>query len=361
MLNKYLSEIIQLLKVEKSVDSHSALVATISPAGLIFSRFETRKSELLLTDFGYEPLSQDVFENQLIIKPDKVLHSMKRLLENFPNNITSVVTCVPSYHVRFKKIKLRSTLTEREMYKQVKRAARKQFPDLKSAFYVDYYFEDATPKKSVNESAEPADQEKKAIHREEIDVNILACSSEIVDTYLSIFSDLGMQLAILDVDLYATFRAMSLLKNDSASIGFGEKVISLLEFDYNKLSLAVIAKDKLIYQNVEPYENQFWSEDENSTQAKNTYATLFARIDRLLQFYYTKHPNYPISTFYIAGLGALLPDCLIQFKTKFGDMVKIINPVNQFKIADSVNSQQVQEKAPLLLPTIGMGMRTVIK
>lgn len=360
MLRRFYKNIVQMLKVEREIDPKGAIVVSISPAGLIVASFGRQEHGIVLSQLAVDPLPPHVFDNLLIKDTLLVSDALSNLLSGMHLTSDVVVCALPYAQVRVKVVEIDSLLSDHEQYKKIKEYVNQFFPDIEKRFYVDYSILPQIPeapslkknKKEGNGSSFRSPVSKALL---------VGCSADTVDTYETLFNKQHLKLGLMDVDLYASIRAMSLVKRYQLKSALESHVVGLIEFDYAKISLTVLQGDYPIYQNVDSYSSVLWNSagypDENETV--RGYSELFARLDRFLQFFYAKNQGCRISVFYLAGLGALLPNCLEQFNRRFGGIVKMIEFDKKVVLGNSVNQSTFEANVPILLPVIGLGMRVV--
>lgn len=363
MWYNYLFDLLQLLKVEKEVSIKGALVVSISPGGLMLARFKSHERGVMLTDFALEPLPPSVFDNLLIKDTLLVSNMFSKLLKKMYVSSSIVISTLPFNQMRIKKVEMTPDLSPRQQYEEIRGFVRHFFPDIQKNFYVDFSILPQKRKRQRPDQAKMghANPNERSSVRENQEAIMAACASETVADVVDLFKTHHMVVGCLDVDLYASVRAMSLLDEYQSASNVEFPAVAVIEFDYAKLSLVVMRGEEPIYQNIESFRSQLWDNMGNPSQDDPTiaYSELFARLDRFLQFYYAKNQTHRIASFYLAGLGALLPESLAQFKRRFGNVVKVVDLGERLVIADNVNKSAVLANAPLLLPLVGLGMRTI--
>jgi type IV pilus assembly protein PilM len=211
-----------------------------------------------------------------------------------------------------------------------------------------------------------------------MDVLLVASKKEIINDYLAVFNEAGVNLCVVDVDSFAIQNAFELNYEMEP-----EKVTALINIGASMMNLNIIKKEiSLFTRDVQMGGNLYTEEiqkqfgvsieeaerikvtGEASDQAKLTDTiarvneTLAMEMRRSLDFYNTTAGEGKISEVFISGGGAKTPMLVEAVKNRLGLPVEVIDPFRSIKYNEKeFDPDYLKEIGPLVSVAVGLATR----
>jgi type IV pilus assembly protein PilM len=213
-----------------------------------------------------------------------------------------------------------------------------------------------------------------------MNVLLVASKKEIINDYVGVFSEAGLQLSIVDVDAFAIQNAFE-MNHDFGT----EDVIALVNIGASIMNINII-KDglSLFTRDVQMGGNLYTEEIQKQLGVSGTEAetmkvlaneahsadltdvlskvneAVTQEIRRSLDFYNSTASEDRISKIYVCGGGSKGYMLVESISEKVGMPVEMINPFTKLKYSEKeFDPEYLQEIGPLMAVTVGLAMRRV--
>jgi type IV pilus assembly protein PilM len=312
--------------------------------------------------WGIEALESGTIEEGSIVKQDDVISAIDSLLKRCRTKTKNVAVAVSSAHAITKVISMPNDLTERDIEDQV---------EMEAAHFVPYAIDDVNLDFSVlGPSPHNPDGEQ--------DVLIAACRTDIIDDYVSVIQEVGLQPSVVDIDTYAierlymNQRGLRASKKDS-------KATAVFDIGVNSTKLVVFQGDEAIFNRQQKFggsqlinlvrqeyglsaqealaiiESESPPSDINEKVYKPFLSTTSSELARALQFFYSSSKHKEVSKVLFTGGVSGLP----QFAKELGSImnVKADNLIDFSKFSVQGNKNVLVNKIGRLSVATGLAMR----
>jgi type IV pilus assembly protein PilM len=211
-----------------------------------------------------------------------------------------------------------------------------------------------------------------------MEVLLVASKKEIINDYLAVFNEAGINLAVVDVDSFAIQNAFEL----NYDIG-SENVVALINIGASIMNLNIVKNDVSLFTRdvqmggnlyTEEIQKQFGVSSEEAEKMKISEAssdpaklkdtisrvneTLAMEMRRSLDFYNTTAGEGKINNVYISGGGAKTPMLVEAVQQRLGLPVEILNPFLNVKINEKeFDPEYLNEIGPLVTVAVGLATR----
>lgn len=342
----------QALSIGLDIGSHSVKMCELADSG----------KGLKLTRLGSATLPPDALEDGALQDPEAVATAVKALVKNLKLKGKKVAISISGYSVIVKKINL-AVMTDEELEKHIESEAEQYIPFDIDDVYLDF--------QDLKTNTEEEDR---------TDVMLVAAKKEVIDGYLDMLREAGLQTVVVDVDAFALENAYE------ANFGLDENV-ALVDIGASKMNIniisggtSVLARDVVLgsRQVTEQIQNQFDltyeeaealkvgrtpAEDKQEELEKifvNTCTQWVAEIKRALDFYYSSHSDKPIHKLILSGGGAKVKGLTDFFKQEIEIPVEIFNPfANMDAETSPIDPEYLQHIGPEMALSTGLATRPV--
>ncbi len=188
------------------------------------------KSSPKVKSWGIEPIGMGAIEDGSIVQQDNVITALDALLSRCKVKTKNVAVAVSSSHAITKVVPMASDLTESEVEDLI---------EVEAAHFVPYAIDD------VNLDFQLMGPTLSNPQHEQ-DVLIAACRTDIIDDYVSVIEEVGLQPSIVDVDTYAIQRLYSSQRvpnlNEKTS-----NAVAVFDIGVNTTKVVVFENDEVIF------------------------------------------------------------------------------------------------------------------
>ncbi len=174
--------------------SESLIAVDIGLSGVKLMELDQSGEKPRLANIGFSPFQENVFNNNVISKPEKVAELIGDLLESNAIKGKRVITAVPGPSVFTKKIKM-AKAPPVELRSNLQFEAGNFIPHGIEAVSLDYHIIGVSQKN-------------------DLDVLAVAVKNEVIDSYIDCLSLAGLEVAIVDVDYFAIQNMVEMVKPD---------------------------------------------------------------------------------------------------------------------------------------------------
>ena len=188
------------------------------------------KNSPKVKSWGIEPIDMGAIEDGSIVKQDDVINALGSLLSRCKVKTKNVAVAVSSSHAITKVVPMASDMTESEVEDLV---------EVEAAHFVPYAIDDVNLDFQLlgPTSSNPENEQ---------DVLIAACRTDIIDDYVSVIEEVGLNPGIVDIDTYAIQRLYSSQRVPSLK---EKKTNAVAAFDVgvNTTKVVVFEGDEVIF------------------------------------------------------------------------------------------------------------------
>lgn len=318
------------------------------------------KNGYQLINFGIEPLPHETIVDSTIMNAPAVVSAIRKLIND--NNIkasSDVCTSVSGHSVIIRKITL-PLMTEEEIEGNIQWEAEQYIPFDINEVNIDWQRLDS----------EGEDQESQ-------DVLLVAVKKEMVNDYIAVINEAGMNPVIAEVDAFATQNMyetnyelergkvitlvnigasvinINIVRNGNSvftrdmSIGgnhFTEEIQKQLSVSFEEAELIKIGKSEAS-QNIQPI-------------LDSISGSIALEIQRSLDFFTATSNFGHIAKVYLAGGAAKTSGLLKIIENQIGIPVEIIDPFNNIDVPDKMfDLEYIREVAPRCGVVVGLALR----
>jgi type IV pilus assembly protein PilM len=322
--------------------------------------------EYILKRYASEPFGKGWVTDGQIEKFDEVVGAIRKVVSKSGTQVRHVAMAMPQASVITKKIVLPGGLTDDELEVQVESEANQYIPFALDEVSLDF----CVMGPSTNS---PGD----------IDVMIAASRKDRVQDRQGLAEAAGLQLAILDIESYASrlaiFRIVSSLPKQS-----GESLTALFEISAESTSLKVLRDHELVYDREQAFggsqltqliSRQYGFSFEEAEQKKisgdlpeDFGSAILApfvdataqEISRALQYFFTSSPHHKVYQVMLSGGTASLAGLKERVAQLTGFKTMVVNPFANMKVDSGVKENKLRRETSSYLTACGLAMRRFV-
>lgn len=281
--------------------------------------------------WGVEPLPVGAFSEGTIANSELISDALNKLLARSGTKGDAIAVAVSSSHAITKVLGMPSDIGDLEMEEQI---------SIEALHFIPY------PIDEVNIDFEVLG--RSAVNEQENDVLLVACRRSIVDDYIDLMEDSGLNLACMDIDTYVlerVYRSQKALKASS------DQPVAIFEIGSSSSHLMAVDGERVLYsrhqnfgasQLIKLIRKEYGVSAEeaeeilHSAQPPGDFLTvvqepftemLRQEIGRALQFFYSSSAFTNIDSIVLSGsccsLKGLDEDLELKMRTK----VTVLNPI----------------------------------
>jgi type IV pilus assembly protein PilM len=323
-------------------------------------QLKEQKGAYILQNVGILPLPLEAIVDNTLMDSSSIVETIKKLLKSLNIRVKEAACSVSGNSVIIRKISLPAMPSE-ELEEQIHWEAEQYIPfDIND---VNIDFQILAP-----------DQQDPS----KMDVLLVASKKEIINDYLAVFNEAGMNLSVVDVDSFAVQNAFELNydiepDNVSALINIGASIMNL---NIVKDDISLFTRDVQMGGNLytEEIQKQFGISIEDAERMKlsgdspdqgklndtitRVNETLAMEMRRSLDFYNTTAGEGKINGVYLSGGGAKTPFLVNAVQQRLGLPVEVINPFRNIRYNDKeFDADYLNEIGPLVSVAVGLATR----
>ena len=325
-------------------------------------QLKDNKGSFQLLNAGIFPLPPEAIVDNTLMDSSSIATIIKNLVASLGIKTKDVVCSISGNSVIIRKIVL-PAMPQEELEDQISWEAEQYIPfDIND---VNMDFQILSP-----DGNDPS----------KMNVLLVASKKDIINDYVAVFSDAGMQLAVVDVDSFAVQNAFE-ANHDFSS----EDIIALVNIGASVMNINVI-KDgiTLFTRDVQMGGNLYTEEiqkqiglsseeaetgkllahESNNESLRNVILrvneTITQEIRRSLDFYNSTANDDRISGVFVSGGCSKVYNLIDTISEKTGLPVEKLNPFAKLKYNEKdFDPEYLQEIAPLLAVPVGLAIRRV--
>lgn len=342
----------QKLSIGLDIGSHAVKICEMTDTG----------KGLQLISLGSALMPADALEDGALQDPEAVATVITNLAKNLKIKGKKVAVSISGYSVIVKKINL-AVMSEEELEAHIHAEAEQYIPFDIDDVYID--FQDLKTNTDIEDRT---------------DVMLVAAKKDVVDGYLDMLRSIGLQTVVVDVDAFALENAYG------ANFDLDENIV-LVDIGASKMNIniisrgtSVLARDVVLgsRQLTEQIQNRFDLTFEEAEELKvgkipaedkkeeleriftDTSTQWVTETKRALDFYYSNHPDDPITKIVLSGGGAKIKGLAQFFEQETEVSVELFNPFAMAKSdTNTIDPDYLQYIAPEMALSTGLASRPV--
>lgn len=323
---------------------------------------DTGKDGKKLLKLGSASLPEGAMADGILQDPGAVGQVIANLFANLKITSKRVAISMSGYSVIVKKINL-AVMSDKDLANHIHSEAEQYIP-----FDIDDVYLDFQDLKTNTETSDRTD------------VMLVAAKREVVDAYLNMLAEIGLQAVVVDVDAFA-------LENAFAWSGRIDENVALVDIGASKMSINILAHGTSILardvvmgsrQITEQIHDQCGFAPDKAEAVKvgriepggqqDCLEEVFARnctqwileIKKALDFYLAGHAEEGIDRLVLSGGGARIKGLGQLLTEETGIKTEIFDPFVMAEIdQDKIDSAYVKHIAPEMAVAAGLAIRTV--
>lgn len=338
--------------------------------GLDIGSYAVKACELQRSNAGYHLKSlgsalmpPDTIEDGSLMEPEAVAKVIGNLLTNLGSKNKKVAISVSGYSVIVKKINLR-VMSSEELEKHLHEEAEQYIP-----FDIDDVYLDC---QDLHTNTEDDDH---------TDIMLVAAKKELVDGYLNMLEDLGLETVVVDVDAFALENAFEAAngQNETAAlvdIGASKMNINIVSGGTSALARDVILGGRQLTEQIQQALDISFEEAEeiklgraplpgSATEQVEKIVLEACRqwsgeIKRALDFHQTTGPEHPVERIIISGGGANIAGLAELFSRENNLPTTLFNPFARSVVDQKrIDPVYLRAVAPSMAQAAGLATRMV--
>ncbi len=347
-----ISSFLDLFKKQESL-----LFIDIGASGIRILESELVDDHIEVSKFAYSSFDEDVFKNNIIIKPEDIAQKIKTFLETENISSTNIVTAVPGSAAFSKTISMQKMEKLEDLDSNIRFESNALIPHGLDGVYFDYAL-----LKSIDQN---------------IKVVITAVKKEIVDSIKDTLALSNLTLKILDVDYLALlnlfeFNYPELFSKTTALVDIGGRYSTIsicsngeMLFSSNiPIGGRLIAEDLSTSLGIKISESDFC--DENLFSKSNAslekefqkqIEKIASDLKRQLEYYWESGTPEAIEKIFITGGGANWKNINQVFTKKFNVDCETFDPLKKVKFQNGLDEESVKARSQQMSVLLGLSLR----
>jgi type IV pilus assembly protein PilM len=297
------------------------------------------KNGFKLSKFGRKTYDDDLLHDGNIIDQQFVAQELHTLLNETGVKSRSAAASLSSYTVITKRITIPSVAKD-DLDQSVMLEVENVIPFPLQDIYYNYYV--------MNPDEEKGDM---------MNLLIVAAKREIVDGYVNTFNLAGLNLLILDVDIFAITNLVEMLyapKDFSvvtADVGASVTNIAIVKGQSIEFTREILIGGKYLTADIgralkiehnEAEERKLSGGDEAQDLFSEFVINVASEINKTINFYVATKPKETVGKIFLTGGSALIPQLKEEIETETGIEVEFLNPFLAFN-GHGVDEQTIDQ------------------
>jgi type IV pilus assembly protein PilM len=332
----------------------------IGATALKFIELDCSLSTPKLIKIGVENFKEEVYSNNLIVKPDKVAETVSKVVEKNGFEDYKAVTAIRGSSVFTKKIKV-PKMNPRELRSHIQFEAGNLIPHSINALKLDYHI--------LGESG-----------KNNLDVLIVAVKNEVIDVLVQCFAMGGLPVSIVDVDHFAIQNIFEhsyedLAASTTALVNIGSKFTSVNICRYGVplftgdisvggkgLTDTITESTSMSFEEAEKFKTGELKNHPEAEVAEELLRInveyLANEINRQLNFMWSAAENDEgIDTILLSGGGGKLQGLSESLEEKTGIKTEVLDPFKAIMTDEEIRSEVLQKCSSQMAVCMGLGLR----
>lgn len=325
-------------------------------------QLKEQKGAYHLLNVGIVPLPPEAIVDNTLMDSSAIVHAIKNLIGSLGIKVKDVACSISGNSVIIRKIVLPAMPPE-ELEDQITWEAEQYIPfDIND---VNMDFQILSP-----DNVDPS----------KMNVLLVASKKDIINDYVAVFNEAGLQLSVVDVDSFTVQNAFEINHDPSP-----DEVLALVNVGASVMNINVVKDGITLFTRDVQMGGNLYTEDIQkqlglsgiesesmkmlAMEAGNSALleviakvneTITQEIRRSLDFYNSTTNEDRITRIYLSGGCSKVCNLLEAINDKLGLPVEMINPFAKLKFNEKdFDPEYLQEIAPLMAVTVGLAIRRV--
>lgn len=322
------------------------------------------KNGYKLKNLALLPLPPEAIVDGALMDSVTIVDTIKELISTTKTKTKNVVTSLSGHSVIVKKITL-PFMTEAELEESIQWEAERYIPFDINDVNIDFQI-------FAGGSENP----------DLMDVILVAAKKDIINDYVSVLVEAGLNPVIIDIDAFALENMMAInyeIEKDEiiaiANVGASVTNINIIKNNVSAFTRDIFKGGNLITEELQRQLHIDYDEAEKikigskidvSSQPiaqkvlQNASESLAIEIGNTLEFYQSTTTYEKINKLYLSGGGAKIKDFDIILQQQIDIPVEIINPFKKIEFNEkSFDIEYLREIGPIMAVGVGLALRKV--
>jgi len=322
------------------------------------------KSAYKLQNLGMAPLPPEAIVDGALMDSVTIIDTIRELISNTKAKTKDVITSVSGHSVIVKKITL-PLMSNSELEESIQWEAERYIPFDINEVNIDFQI--------FGSSSE---------NPEVMDVVLVAAKKDIINDYVSVIIESGLNPVIIDVDAFAIENMLSVnyeMEKDEtvamANVGASITNINILKNNMTAFTRDIFKGGNQITEEIQrqlhiDYEEaekiKVGSKIDATSQSiiqevlKSASESLAIEIGNSMEFFQSTTTYEKISKLYLSGGGSKIKDFDIALQQQIGIPVEIVNPFKKIEYSEkNFDLEYLREIGPMMAVGVGLATRKV--
>lgn len=322
------------------------------------------KSAYRLQNLGIAPLPPEAIVDGALMDSVTIIDTIRALISNTKAKTKDVITSVSGHSVIVKKITL-PLMSDSELEESIQWEAERYIPFDINEVNIDFQI--------FGSSSE---------NPEVMDVVLVAAKKDIINDYVSVIIESGLNPVIIDVDAFAIENMLSVnyeVEKDEtvamANVGASITNINILKNNMTAFTRDIFKGGNQITEEIQrqlhiDYEEaekiKVGSKIDATSQSiiqevlKSASESLAIEIGNSIEFFQSTTTYEKISKLYLSGGGSKIKDFDIVLQQQIGIPVEIVNPFKKIEYSEkNFDLEYLREIGPMMAVGVGLATRKV--
>ena len=322
------------------------------------------KSAYRLQNLGIAPLPPEAIVDGALMDSVTIIDTIRALISNTKAKTKDVITSVSGHSVIVKKITL-PLMSDSELEESIQWEAERYIPFDINEVNIDFQI--------FGSSSE---------NPEVMDVVLVAAKKDIINDYVSVIIESGLNPVIIDVDAFAIENMLSVnyeMEKDEtvamANVGASITNINIIKNNMTAFTRDIFKGGNQITEEIQrqlhiDYEEaekiKVGSKIDATSQSiiqevlKSASESLAIEIGNSIEFFQSTTTYEKISKLYLSGGGSKIKDFDIVLQQQIGIPVEIVNPFKKIEYSEkNFDLEYLREIGPMMAVGVGLATRKV--
>lgn len=322
------------------------------------------KNTYKLQNLGIAPLPPEAIVDGALMDSVTIIGAIRELIANTKAKTKDVITSVSGHSVIVKKITL-PLMSDSELEESIQWEAERYIPFDINEVNIDFQI--------FGSSSE---------NPEVMDVVLVAAKKDIINDYVSVIIESGLNPVIIDVDSFAIENMLSVnyeMEKDEtvamANVGASITNINILKNNMTAFTRDIFKGGNQITEEIQRQLHVDYEEAEKikvgskidaTSQSiiqevlKSASESLAIEIGNSIEFFQSTTTYEKISKLYLSGGGSKIKDFDIVLQQQIGIPVEIVNPFKKIEYSEkNFDLEYLREIGPMMAVGVGLATRKV--
>jgi len=322
------------------------------------------KTSYKLQNLGISALPPEAIVDGALMDSVTIIDTIRELIATSKVKTKDVVTSVSGQSVIVKKIQL-PYMTDAELEESIRWEAERHIPFDINDVNIDFQTFGANPENA-----------------EVMDVVLVAAKKDIINDYVSVIMEAGLNPVIIDIDAFALENMLAINYEVGreevvaiANVGASTMNVNILKNNVSGFTRDIFKGGDQITEDIQRQLHIDYEEaekikvgskvDVNSRSIvqnllKTTSESLAVEIRNSLDFFQSSATYEKISKLYLSGGGSKMKDFDIILQQEIGIPVEVVNPFNRIEYNDkNFDVEYLREIGPIMAVGVGLASRKV--